>query len=75
LELVSSRNVPSLPERGPEGLEMSLWLLKWAVCLLGLLARSASSSDEDFGGESGSGMLLAGPCTIIINPVKHAMGP
>ncbi|KAM4532152.1 uncharacterized protein V3H82_026012 [Fundulus diaphanus] len=37
---------------------MSLWVVTWwTACLLGLLTRSAASPGEDFGGESGSGML------------------
>lgn len=42
---------------------MLLWLLKWTVCVLGLLTTSNASPDDasvDFGGESGSGMLQTG---------------
>lgn len=38
-------------------------LLKWTLCLLGLLSASTASPEdeaEDFGGESGSGMLFPG---------------
>lgn len=46
-------------------------LLKWTLCLLGLVTTSSTSPDDataDFGGESGSGMLYTGKTGV--TPVK-----
>lgn len=45
---------------------MFRWLLKWTLCLLGLITTSTGSPEDapgDFGGESGSGMLQTGKIT------------
>lgn len=46
---------------------MFYWLYKWTLCLLGLLTTSSAAADDaaaDFGGESGSGMLLPGKSSV-----------
>ncbi|XP_041667075.1 collagen alpha-1(XI) chain-like [Cheilinus undulatus] len=48
---------------------MLWWLLKWTVCLLGLVTSTNTSPDEttgDFGGESGSGMLLTDELNVLL---------
>lgn len=50
-------------------------LLKWTLCLLGLITTSTASPDDapgDFGGESGSGMLQTGKS--VVTPVEPLNG-
>ncbi|XP_068588520.1 uncharacterized protein [Cebidichthys violaceus] len=40
-------------------------LFKWTLCLLGLITTSSAAPDDDFGGESGSGMLQTDEVNIL----------